>query len=111
MDLEPQEPGAASSQQDLHETGNEQIGWANIFYGMIIAPATPLNVLAKPRLYKTDTRGVLGALITIFLCGLVGSTQCELDRGLPLFLAVLISLLGDLSNWLILAVMLLVIAR
>ncbi|PWT94511.1 MAG: hypothetical protein C5B53_12960 [Candidatus Melainabacteria bacterium] len=113
MDLESQEPVADQSQQDSSlEEVKERIGWTNIFYGMLIAPATTLNVLANPRLYGADARGVLGALATIFLSGLIESfAHSVLDQEQSTGLFVITSLFGDLFNWLTLAVLLYVLAR
>jgi hypothetical protein len=113
MDPESQEPVADRSQQDSSfGEVKERIGWANIFYGMLIAPATTLNVLANPGLYGADARGVLGAFVTIFLAGLVESfAQSALNQEQSTGLFVFTSLIGDLFNWLTLAFLLYVLAR
>lgn len=113
MDLESQEPEADQSQPDSSlEEVKERIGWANIFYGMLIAPATTLNVLANPRLYVADTRSVLGALVTVFISSLIeSSARSALDQQQSTGTFVFTSVFGDLFNWLTLSVLLYALAR
>jgi hypothetical protein len=109
MDAQSQEPEALPSQADqAARVVNESIGWANIFYGLIIAPVTTLNVLANPRIYRVDRQGVMGVLALVVLCGLIESfAQAALDRQQPLANCVLAAFANDCLTWLILSAILL----
>lgn len=111
MEAQPHDPEALPPKEDLTPLENQAIGWANIFYGILIAPATTLDVLANPLRYRADSKGVLGAISAVFLCALLeGFAQSCFDTQ-PLALSVSITFVSDLVTWIMLAVFLAVWAR
>jgi hypothetical protein len=113
METDSQEPVALPSQEEQSFDGrNEPIAWPNIFYGLLIAPATTLKVLANPHMYKADAYAVVGSLTTFCLCAAIESfAQAALEKENPLVLAVGLSFAGDVITWLMLAIFLAVWAR
>jgi hypothetical protein len=113
MEADFQEPVALPPSEDHSSLSSEDsIAWVNIFYGILIAPATTFRVLSNPDMYKTNSSAVLGAVLTFCLCSLVdGFAQGALNNGQPLGLLVAVTFVSDFLLWLLLAVLLSAWAR
>lgn len=83
------------------------IAWINIFYGLLIAPATTLKVLSDPDIYQINKSAVLGSILLFLLASLTQSLSlATLVRQAPLSDVVAWSFGLSLAAWLLLATLL-----
>jgi len=105
------QPESFSFSEDQAPKQDQPIGWSNIFFGTLIAPATTFGVLANPLIYRPNPANIAGSAIIFCLCALIESfAQAILDRDEPLVVLVSASFISDLFVWLTLAALLALLA-
>lgn len=105
----------ASNNLELNNTSLAKSGvqqWADVFYGVLVAPQQTMAVLADNSQYKSNGTALLMAGITVFssvLLALIGA--CGGDFGATSQLCITICLIVGLQTWALLSLLLYTIAR
>jgi hypothetical protein len=101
--LEPNKPSSATS-------GIEQ--WADVFYGVLVAPGQTMNVLADTSQYKSDGMAFVFAFITVVTSSLVAAVGASgADTGTLSQLGIAFCLFFGVLVWSGLSLFLFVLSR
>lgn len=105
----------AVSNLELNETSGRSAGiqqWADVFYGVLVAPQQTMAVLADNSLYKSDGAAFVCAALTVFtssLLSIIGA--CGGDMSFKSQLCIVAGLFFAVANWTMLSSLLYLIAR
>lgn len=105
----------AASELELNKPSSATAGieqWADVFYGVLVAPGQTMSVLADASQYKSDGRAFVLAVITVLTSSLVAAVGASgADMGAMSQLGIAFCMLCGVLAWSGLSLLLFVLSR